>query len=91
MDNLMSMIHDLKTKLSDQEYNQLCDKIVYWTPITRPQQPSRFSNNVEEKRAGVWAQTQRLLYKQGRLSQHKIQMLNDTEGWTWDLESGTDE
>lgn len=57
-----------------------------YTSAELPDQPSRFSNDPDEKRAGVWAHKQKMLYKNDRLSQKKIDELNAVEGWTWDIE-----
>ena len=48
--------------------------------------PSRFYSDTDERRAGMWAYQQVKLYIAGKLSQEKIDMLNATEGWSWELE-----
>ena len=45
--------------------------------------PSQTSKDPEKKRAGIWQNTQRKWYKKGKLSEERIQDLNDTPGWTW--------
>ena len=60
---------------------------MHYTSAERPQQPSRFSyDDADEKLAADWAYEQKMLYKKGKLSQDRIKMLNNTEGWTWDIE-----
>jgi hypothetical protein len=45
--------------------------------------PFQHSKDPEEKRAGIWQNTQRKWYKKGKLSADRIRALNDTPGWTW--------
>jgi hypothetical protein len=45
--------------------------------------PSSHSKDLEEKRAGMWQGTQRVAYKNGTLSQERINKLLETPGWEW--------
>jgi superfamily II DNA or RNA helicase len=45
--------------------------------------PSEKSKDYEEKKAGKWQSDTRQLYKNGRLSTDRIDVLNDTDGWKW--------
>jgi len=48
--------------------------------------PSRHSKDDDEKRAGDWQQNQRQAYKNKTMSDERIELLNNTPGWTWDEE-----
>ena len=54
--------------------------------MSNSQQPSRFSIDPEEKKAGIWAHKQKIAYKKGNLSKEQVDALNATVGWTWDIE-----
>jgi superfamily II DNA or RNA helicase len=45
--------------------------------------PSRYSKNAAEKKAGIWQNTQRRLFKKGTLLPERIDALTNTEGWEW--------
>jgi superfamily II DNA or RNA helicase len=48
--------------------------------------PSHHSEDIEERRAGAWQSLQRYFYKNktDRISEDRIQILNQTEGWKWE-------
>jgi SAM-dependent methyltransferase len=46
--------------------------------------PSKDSKNKEERSLGQWASDMRKFYKKGKLSQEKIDILNNTYGWIWE-------
>jgi hypothetical protein len=46
--------------------------------------PNSNSKNVDEKRAATWQYHTRTNYKKGKLSEIRIELLNDTEGWKWE-------
>jgi hypothetical protein len=45
--------------------------------------PNKKSKNIDEKRAGQWQSDTRTNYKKGKLSEIRIELLNNTEGWKW--------
>ena len=45
--------------------------------------PSKHSNDPEEKRAGLWMMHIRATYHKGRLSRERIDELEDIPGWEW--------
>ena len=45
--------------------------------------PSKYSNDPEEKRAGLWMMHMRASYKKGILSQERIDELETIHGWKW--------
>lgn len=45
--------------------------------------PSMDSADKEERQAGQWQSHQRIDYKNNRISQERINILNNVEGWTW--------
>ena len=45
--------------------------------------PSKYSNDPKEKRAGLWMMHIRASYKKGRLSQERIDELEAIPGWKW--------
>jgi hypothetical protein len=45
--------------------------------------PKQNSEDDNEKRAGKWQSQTRTNYKKGTLSDLRIELLNNTEGWTW--------
>ena len=47
--------------------------------------PKIYSSDAEERRLARWAVSMKRLYKKGRLEQHKVDALNATEGWTWNI------
>ena len=47
--------------------------------------PSGSSQNNIEKQLGIWANTQRLNKRTNKLSQNKIDKLNNIQGWFWNL------
>jgi hypothetical protein len=48
--------------------------------------PRENSKNADEKRAGKWQASQRVLFKKGTLLPERIDALNNTEGWEWGSE-----
>ena len=46
--------------------------------------PSPNSKDPDEKRAGNWQTNRRQEYKKGKLTDERIQALNNTQGWTWE-------
>ena len=53
------------------------------TTTTMGQQPCINSTCPEERRIALWAIEVKKQYWKGKLEQRKIDMLNETEGWTW--------
>ena len=49
----------------------------------RQKNPSKHSNDPEEKRAGLWMMHIRATYHKGRLSRARIDELEDIPGWEW--------
>jgi hypothetical protein len=45
--------------------------------------PNGRSKNNDEKRAGTWQSLTRTYFKKGNLSELRIELLNNTEGWKW--------
>ena len=56
----------------------ITDDILYRTPKIN-------SSDAEERRLARWAVSMKRLHKKGRLEQHKVDALNATEGWTWNI------
>ena len=56
----------------------ITDGILYRTPKIN-------SSDAEERRLARWAVSMKRLHKKGRLEQHKVDALNATEGWTWNI------
>jgi hypothetical protein len=48
--------------------------------------PNKRSEDDNEKRSGVWQSQTRTNYKKGTLSDLRIELLNNTEGWKWEQE-----
>jgi predicted transcriptional regulator len=46
--------------------------------------PSQHSKNDNEKRSGVWQCNMRANFKNNKLSEERIELLNNTEGWRWE-------
>jgi superfamily II DNA/RNA helicase len=61
------------------------DSLLHWTKLfqTLGKYPYERSANADEKRAATWQQTVRTAYKKQKLSDERIECLNQTEGWTW--------
>jgi superfamily II DNA/RNA helicase len=86
-----------KQKLSDERIESLNqtegwnwgssfqDSLTNWTKLfqTLGKNPSKVSANADEKRAATWQRTVRKYYKKRKLSDERIECLNQTEGWTW--------
>lgn len=49
--------------------------------------PYAKSNNFDEKKAAQWQSQQRNLYKQRKLSDTRIEKMEQTKGWLWERES----
>jgi predicted small metal-binding protein len=45
--------------------------------------PCTISGNIDEKRARRWQDHIRTYYKKGKLSQIRLDLLNNIKGWTW--------
>jgi superfamily II DNA or RNA helicase/ubiquinone/menaquinone biosynthesis C-methylase UbiE len=45
--------------------------------------PSHGTKNKDEKSLGNWVKVQKRSYKTGKLSQERINILNQTDGWVW--------
>jgi superfamily II DNA/RNA helicase len=63
------------------------DSLLNWTKLfqTLGRRPSQRSANADEKRAATWQTSVRQAYKKRKLSDERIECLNQTEGWTWEL------
>ena len=48
--------------------------------------PSQHSKNIDEKRSGQWQSDMRQNYKKGKLTDIRIETLNNIEGWKWEVE-----
>jgi hypothetical protein len=48
--------------------------------------PLSASVNIDEKQSNYWMGTQRQDYKKGKLSEERIQILNNTSGWCWGID-----
>ena len=51
--------------------------------IKHNQMPSQTSSNKEEKKLGVWCNSRRLDYRNGRLSEKRFELLNKIPNWYW--------
>jgi hypothetical protein len=46
--------------------------------------PNKRSKDDDEKRTGIWQSTMRQNYKKGKLTDIRIEILNNIEGWKWE-------
>jgi dTDP-4-amino-4,6-dideoxygalactose transaminase len=51
---------------------------------TNQRTPSQNATDDAEKRIAIWQQQMRQRKKKGKLSQERIDQLNQTDGWKWD-------
>ena len=63
------------------------DQLDHWNAMyvkSGNKKPSRTSKDPEVKRAGKWQANQRHAYKNNKLTEERIRILNETPGWTWE-------
>jgi len=81
----LETIHGWKWGTQREEAYTWDEHLQHW--ITqyekRLQTPSSHSKDLEEKRAGMWQGIQRVTYKNGTLSQERINKLLESPGWEW--------
>jgi hypothetical protein len=69
-----------------QSYKSGFDKKVQVVMATgNGKYPDAYSKDPNEKRLGLWARTQRVEYKKGKLTDYKVKKLESLDGWIWKL------
>ena len=67
----------------DDSWNlQLENWVAMYKKLDR--KPSHGSRDPDEKKVGSWQNWQRQYYRNGKLSQERIKILNETSNWTWE-------
>jgi hypothetical protein len=70
-----------------EEEDTYQDKLDHWKAEYAKKgnkNPSQKFKDPDEKRAGQWQSDQRQVYKKKTLSADRIELLNNTPGWTWE-------
>jgi hypothetical protein len=79
---ILNNIEGWKWEVEDPFQENLDDWIRQFELLGRT--PKQRSKDDDEKRTGTWQSTMRQNYKKGKLTDIRIEILNNIEGWKWE-------